>query len=199
MSIFPSYFPVLKKTGFQAVIRGDYLNQIKELFQKNQIIIVHGYGGFGKTTLALEYCNFASKETNIRWFDSYSHQVLETEYRKLSALLDINEVDEDLDFVIENTNIKLKQIDKEILFVFDNVESFDEINKFINKLPKNIKVLITTRHELKTVEYPKIELKPFEINEARQFINIENKKLRYYFFFTFEFKTIYFIKLKIIL
>ena len=109
------------------------MNQIKELFQKNQIIIVHGYGGFGKTTLALEYCNFASKETNIRWFDSYSHQVLETEYRKLSALLDINEVDEDLDFVIENTNIKLKQFHKEILFVFDHYLSPYRVKETVDK------------------------------------------------------------------
>ena len=105
---------------------------------------------------------------NIRWFKSNSGEVLEIEYKKLSKLLDINVIGEDLDFVIERTTMKLKQFNKDILFVLDNVESYDDIGKYINiKLPKNVIILITTRDQWKNVAYTKIELEPFRKDEAK--------------------------------
>jgi cellulose biosynthesis protein BcsQ len=182
MSTFPTYFPVikcvqqLKEKPIKFILREKYLNNIKDLFETNQILIIHGFGGVGKTTLALEYCNLLATsndpDPNIRWFNSSSGEILEIEYKKLSRLLDINVIGEDLDFVIERTNMKLKQISKEILFVFDNVESYDDIERYINKkLPKNIKILITTRNQLKNVDFPKIELEPFGIEEAKEYLN----------------------------
>ena len=182
MSTFPTYFPVikcvqqLKEKPIKFILREKYLNNIKDLFETNQILIIHGFGGVGKTTLALEYCNLLATsndpDPNIRWFNSSSGEILEIEYKKLSRLLDINVIGEDLDFVIERTNMKLKQISKEILFVFDNVESYDDIERYINKkLPKNIKILITTRNQLKNVDFPKIELEPFGIDEAKEYMN----------------------------
>ena len=181
MSTFPTYFPViksfeqLKEKPIKFITREKYFDQIKDLFETNQILIIHGFGGVGKTTLALEYCSrLASNDPdpNIRWLNSSSDEIIETEYKKLSRLLDVNVIGEDLDFIIERTNMKLKQINKEILFVFDNVESYDDIERYINKkLPNNIKILITTRNQLKNVDFPKIELEPFGIDEAKEYIN----------------------------
>ena len=85
---------------------------------------------------------------------------------------------EDLDFVVERTNMKLKQLNKDVLFVFDNVESYDDIDKYVNiNLPTNIKILITTRDQWKSVAYPKIELEPFSMDEAKEYVskNLDKK------------------------
>ena len=72
MSIFPTNFPVIKppeKNESKLVIRENYLDQINELLQRNQILIIQGLGGVGKTTLVREYCSrLTSKDSdsNIR-------------------------------------------------------------------------------------------------------------------------------------
>ena len=179
MSKFPTYFPkiksaeVLKENAIKFIIRENYLDEINDSFQTNQILVIHSFDGVGKTTLALQYCNrLISNDYDacIRWFNADSSEKLQLEYKRLSKLLDIN--GDDLNFIIERINMKLKQFQKEILFVFDGVESYDHIDKYINtKLPKNIKILITTRDQSKHIDYPKIEIEPFGINEAQEYIN----------------------------
>ncbi len=47
----------------------------------------------------------------------------------------------------ELTNLIQSQKDLNILFIFDNLKNDEEIKKYLNDLPKKIKVLITTRNK----------------------------------------------------
>ena len=180
MLIFPTDLPekifneALPDKSIKFVGRENDLIQITQLFSSNPIVIINSFGGVGKTTLAHEYCNrllLKDSDSNIRWFNADSSEKFEIEYKKLSKLLDINVNDEDLDFIVQKTNMKLKEFDKEILFVFDNLENFRFIETYIKRKPKSVKILITTRNQLKNIEHPKIELKPFEIEEGKYYVN----------------------------
>jgi hypothetical protein len=53
-----------------------------------QVVALHGMGGAGKTTLAVEYAHRRRAEFGVVWqFNADDHAVLEAEFARLSALL----------------------------------------------------------------------------------------------------------------
>ena len=185
MACFPTDFPKKKASkdlperAIKFIGRQKYLNEIKSLFEDNQILAVCNYGGVGKTTLALEYCNtliFEDPEANIRWFNSDSSENIKIQYKRLAKLLDINE-DKDMDYIVQKTNMKLREFKKNILFVFDSLEKYDYIEKYVSCIPNKVKILITTRDQLEHYDLPKLKLMPFELNEAYDYID-KNLKVK---------------------
>ena len=179
MACFPTDFPTKKVSSglpeltIKFIGRQRYLDEIKDLFLKNQTIALCSYGGVGKTTLALEYCNqlmLDDQDASIRWFNSDTSENINIEYKRFASLLDVNTNNADMDFIIQKTNMKLKEFNKNILFVFDSLTKYKRITNYINCVPFRVKVLITTRAQLEQPDLPKINLLPFDLNEANDYI-----------------------------
>lgn len=177
MTKFPTYYPTSKlnkqEKPINFIYRLNYLKKIDDLFKKSQIVSLSNFGGVGKTTLALEFCKNQTtkdKASYIRWFDS---KHFKTEYKQFAQLLEIEINDKDDQYIIDNINKKLKQYTKNIYFIFDNLEKFDLINDCIKCLPKNVKILITTRNQSTSNQInqiSKINVEPFNLSESVDYI-----------------------------
>lgn len=180
MLIFPTDFPLRKSfkellKPIHLIGRRKYLDQISDSFQNcNKPIVLYSFGGVDKTTVALEYCNLLlqkNPDSYIRWFASDTSQNFEIQYKRLAKLLDIEINEDDFEFTIERTNMKLKKFQKDILFVLDNVEKFDYVQKYFKFAPNNIKILITSRDQLSDLNSVSIFIEPFSLDEARCYVS----------------------------
>ena len=170
MSTFQAYLPE-KKSNF--VGRNDYINRIDQNFNEHTFLIIKAFGGTGKSSLALE---FAHRSNYVcRWFDSDSLAKLDLDYRGFAEELGVEDtINQNIHQVIHQVNAKLSDFKSSIYFIFDNLEDYGYLKIFTERLPINIKVIITTRNELGfgNRENSNIDLEPFNIDEARDYIKI---------------------------
>ena len=171
MENFENEYPPKEKAF---IGREDCLNKIGELFATKQLVAISAFGGTGKSTLALEYCHRLIKKdsnaTKIRWFNAASSFQLEYDFKELAELFEINTEKAELVRIIRVIFKKLEELKTDVLLVFDNVESYDDIKKFVEIVPRNVKILITTRDNLVNVKIDKIELEAFTLEEIIEFI-----------------------------
>ena len=171
MQQFESEFPKKQKVF---IGREEHLSKLNDLFKSKQIVAISAFGGTGKSSLALEYCHrLIEKEPNyikIRWFNVAFEQRLEEEFTSLADLFGINIENYRFDFILRKIYSKLEESSMDILFVFDNVESYDAIKEYVRWAPSNIKILLTTRDNLDGLKVDKIELEPFNLEETVEFI-----------------------------
>ena len=167
---FPTYLPE-RKSSF--VGRNDYINKIDQNFNEQTFLIIKAFGGTVKSSLALE---FAHRCNNVcRWFDSDSLAKLEMDYRGFAEELGVEDtINQNIHQVVYLVNAKLSDFKSSVYFIFDNLEDYGHLKIFTEKLPPNIKVIITTRNELGfgKRENLNIDLEPFNIDEARDYIKI---------------------------
>ena len=147
------------------------LEILESLFKNgNQTIAISAFGGTGKSSLALEYAHKASKYSITLWFHADSIEKFEIDYKEFAEKLDIETVGVNIDNIIRDVNKAVKELKEDILYVIDNLESYDYIQKFITNLPKNVKVLITTRNDETMENIQKVDLEPFSIEDAKSYI-----------------------------
>ena len=132
MASVDNEFPTKQKVF---VGREGYLNKINELFETKQIVAISAFGGTGKSTLALEYCHtLVEKDPNsikIRWLNAATSFQLQEDLENLAEKLNLEIENRKIDFIIRSIYTKLNEIQLNILLVFDNVETFDDIKDFI--------------------------------------------------------------------
>jgi hypothetical protein len=118
------------------------------------MVILYGIPGVGKTTHAKEYCSYITKKEEnkiVRWFDSDSENKLqngvkeiieEIKNKEIQKIDNFDKMCHDLAYLVEN---KLRE--KNLLFVFDNLEDFELIKIFYTKFKDldNVQILITTK------------------------------------------------------
>ena len=154
---FESDYPEKQKAF---VGREEFLNKINHLFSSKQLIAIIAFGGTGKSTLALEFCHRLNESKHntavIRWLNAASSDQFEEDFKKLAELLNIDIENAKLDFIIRKVYSKLEELNKNFLFVFDNVEGYDDIKEFIRVLPSNLKILMTTRDNFEKTQIDKI-------------------------------------------
>ncbi|HJD59788.1 MAG TPA: tetratricopeptide repeat protein, partial [Rickettsia endosymbiont of Omalisus fontisbellaquei] len=128
--------------------REEVFKSIDQAFTQNgfQYIKINGIPGIGKSTCASEYAKIQkNKGITIRLFNSDSKEKVIEEYCTLATELGFDAT-QPINIIINLINAKLKNnSDNTILFIFDNVENYEDVKEFLVNLPSKVKVIITCR------------------------------------------------------
>ena len=124
------------------------------LKKKNQLFILNGTGGIGKTTLAIEYLNRYESSYSHLAFVEYSNDIKESFLTafKNSYELKSKTPDERFNELLFN----LAKLEGRNLLIVDDIKSQDNFNA-IKDLSRNFELLITSRTEFDTVHKLDIE------------------------------------------
>jgi hypothetical protein len=177
-----SYIPESEITNF--IRHDDEAQKLADILKTSKLAIISGIPGVGKSSFAAEYGRSQDKAgVKAFWFNSDTLSKVETQYLTLAKQLGITLDKEGPIEVMRLVHSKIESMKIPVLFIFDNVEkeSYEHIKPYLNDLPKQAKVIITTRHsnldgspETKT----KISLKGLTKQEAMQYVknsDIKNK------------------------
>ncbi|KAM0186994.1 hypothetical protein ACHAPI_011422 [Fusarium lateritium] len=113
------------------------------------IFVIHGIGGVGKSRLALEFawkCRDDRKFESIFWVEGETDQSMSNSFREIAADLELvkpGQLD-DHNTIVFRVQQWLKTTSSSWLLVFDNVESFEILCKYLPTTPGHI--LVTTRY-----------------------------------------------------
>ncbi|KAK0701724.1 hypothetical protein B0T26DRAFT_660161 [Lasiosphaeria miniovina] len=150
--------------------------------QSGSICVVSGRGGIGKTATAIEYARrYEQTFSGIIWIEAENPNGLADRYNMIGTdIFGLAVEGQDPVSFFMNVRAKLGGWERRWLLIFDNVEAWDHVSKYIPRnLPKTRgSVLITTRKQslvrtdtqtLKRVLH-RIELDPLTPEEAGQFL-----------------------------
>ncbi|KAK0738770.1 hypothetical protein B0T18DRAFT_433523 [Schizothecium vesticola] len=151
--------------------------------QTGHICVVSGRGGIGKTATAVEYARrYETHYGGVIWIEAETPGGLADKYNSIGTklfTLDPESGQDSLSFTLTVRGM-LEQWDRRWLLIFDNVESWEDIARYIPRgLPKTKgSVLITTRQQdlikvdsraLQKV-FHRIELEPLSPGEGGTFL-----------------------------
>lgn len=170
------YVPLERIQNF--VGREEVFKQLDEVLDGEQCVALSGLDGIGKSSAALEYA-YRQKSTGkiVRWFNADSKIKVNAEYRKIARELGLIVESLDPEIITGLVNSKMREVKSQTLFIFDNVEKYDDIKNHLMNLPDKVKVFITTSNNNIKGSIQHIKLEPFSEKEARQYIK-ENIKER---------------------
>ncbi|KAL4495580.1 hypothetical protein ABPG72_014049 [Tetrahymena utriculariae] len=153
----------------------DVYKQIDKLFEKEQVVVLKGFGGLGKSTCAAMYGRNKDKEgQKVIWF--YAEDGIDNDYEELCNKINLDVHGKDAAYKREQIEIRLKRSQNKFLFIFDNVNILEDVVSYIINMPANVKVIITTRQDIGL--YSTIDLNEFSQNEAMAYLNnvLQGKK-----------------------
>lgn len=130
-------------TGRDGVI----LQMHQTLISQSKLEVV-GMGGVGKTQLCTEYCYryYPSYYGLAIWLNAESAETLAANYRQLMAdTTDVDVKDKDADEVVAEVKARLYRSKVPWLLVFDNLEDYTLLEKFVPHGGTSGHVLITSR------------------------------------------------------
>lgn len=184
-SVTPHNLPLadFDDTGF--IGRSDLIQQIVPLLLKSPypVISILGDGGMGKTSLALKIAyqivdDGTKPFDTVIWISSKTTQLNTSEIEKISGAIQnslelFSEVSKQL---YDNANDPIQNIleymeNFKILLIIDNLETIldDSVMSFLKRLPRESKVLITSRIGLGSIEYP-VKIPPFSNTDSVKLI-----------------------------
>jgi adenylate kinase family enzyme len=144
-------------------------NKIKESLKMKQRVWIYGPPGVGKTTTASEFANSVQLTQKVRWFDARTTERIEKSFKNIHETFIGKTADLEMKLIFQNLN----SLEREMLFIFDNVIDSSEIDKYLNALRSNsnIKFLITSRDQPKTFEneYNQIEIEAFTRKDVEKY------------------------------
>ena len=174
-----SYVPEIL-TGYEHFIgRQKELKQIEQKLNEDNIVIITGPGGVGKSSCAIEYGKRNKRNKIVRYLNAEFITKIDQHYRELAQELNINADQQPRNVVMQLVNNKLNTLATKILFVFDNVEQSDEVKEYLVNLPQNIQAIITTRRPKLVTNIHHLVLEEFSNEEAEKYINnsLQNRHL----------------------
>jgi tetratricopeptide (TPR) repeat protein len=184
-----SNFPNLHKNF---IGREEYLKEMNSIFFSNndrnnkKTVVLSSFEGYGKSSIALKYAQEFKLNGFVYWIKSNKNN---SDLELLSLASDIgiyfqnSKEKQNSDFVITTITNKLKNLNKRILFIFDNYD--DESSntmKYIIKLTEitNVFILITTtffefKEKNNCLKF--LFLQPFSEKETNDFIRSNLKEI----------------------
>ncbi len=139
---------------------------LDEKLNIQEIVIISGIGGIGKSTLAAEYGNMCKQRENVQVIWIKGTQI-EEEFLRLARILGIETNGLDGEMIRNLVYANLERLNKKrILFIFDNVEKKEKIEKYLINLPNAAKMIITARNRNLLEGIRPIRTKGFNREEA---------------------------------
>ena len=146
----------------ELIDRRRIIYKVEKIFNQRKNLFITGSSGIGKTTFALQYQKYLFDnnliDSLVFWQSNYLFKI-HMSFKKLNKILGSTQSD----FNFEEFKQNFVSKEKNSLFVFDNVEDFEDIEEYINCLTQleNAKVLIISnslnRDHLKKPCYEKFE------------------------------------------
>ncbi len=171
-NFFPYLNSFLKEERIKYFIgREEEFSRLEKILQEEQLVLITGIPGVGKSSFVLEYgYKTKNKGYTVRWFDCISEDKIYREYIKIAQELMINTVGINREVLLNIVNLHIEALNSKIIFIFDNVNRYEDIKEYILKLPQNVQILITSTN-IKLIpklitENQHIKLKTFKVEEA---------------------------------
>lgn len=167
--VLGNYIPLERIKNFSG--REEVFKKLDQALENDQCVVLSGFGGIGKSSTALEYA-YRQKSIGkiVRWLNADSKVKLNAEYRNIAKEMNLKVESLNAEVIQRIVNSKIGEVKSQILFIFDNVEKYEDAKtKFIN-LPDNVKVLITARSNNLQDNIQHINLEPFSEKEAHYYI-----------------------------
>ena len=154
-------FPILKNVNF--IGRKKKLEEIvKTLSSENQLVLLNGIGGIGKTALILQFIQLKKQEfRNIAWI-SYSGSLLSSFVDQIDT---IKYSFKERKALLENFLSLSRAMDRtkgKNLLVIDNIEDSADFRKNLTFLPKNWKIILSSRKKISILKTITIDVLPEE-------------------------------------
>ncbi len=156
---------------------------LDQTLKSQDIVVISGAGGMGKSTLAAQYGHECQQRDDMKvvWIKGTQ---IEEEFFRLAALLGIetNGLNNGLIRNLVYGNLQMLFDRKVLLFIFDNVETKEKIEKYLINLPNSAKVIITARNGDLLEGIKPFRVKGFKQEEAtfylKQSVKISEKEAK---------------------
>jgi tetratricopeptide (TPR) repeat protein len=153
--------------------------KIKENLSTDGILIIRGNPGVGKSMLAQKYCDYVTNncEQIARWINSNSKENINQNLKLVMYQVKEMNIDSNYAWAYVKKLLEKDFSDNSFLFIFDNLQKFEYIKDFLDDLPKNLQIIITSRNlEFKELNYQQLQVDFFDEKRAKEYFNSALKK-----------------------
>ncbi|MDM8565329.1 tetratricopeptide repeat protein [Candidatus Halobeggiatoa sp. HSG11] len=159
--------PILPPKNEVFVGRKQELQDLAELAKPNELVIINGIGGVGKTSFAVEYFHKHKKDYDYLAFVAIKSDLKTDFVNAFQAIFDLkfNTIPENFQSILSELN------NKSGLLLVDDLQDINDLesNESIKSLTNSFTLLITTRLDV-DVKYNKFKfnLQPFSLADAKE-------------------------------
>jgi hypothetical protein len=119
------------------------------------------------------------KDIVIKWFRADKNNYIQNfqQFTAFELKIDINYFKGNEEAYLTSVKTVIKNLKYKLLFVLDNVDSYEAISKYVDAVTENVKYLITTITQQYPKFYEKIELKMFATKDIETYLESHFEEL----------------------